>query len=128
MSDCFTFQAIDDIAIVTFTERPALADIFLAIDRIATTDCQQLRLWDFSKKGFNFSKDELRQIAIYGKSRLATPARLAIVAGELLSFGLSREFEAYRDEDDLETMVFRDPDAARTWLEEGRPLLMTVPR
>ena len=46
-------------------------------------------------------------------------SRWAIVAGHDVHFGLARMFEAYASKLPVEIHVFRDPDEALDWLEDG---------
>ena len=65
------------------------------------------------------SADALRTIAdrvriFHGNSPERT--KTAIIAPRDLSFGLSRMYEAYSDEDHEEVMVFRDAQKALHWI------------
>lgn len=61
--------------------------------------------------------DDVRSVVGFtGYHRPADAGRLAIVAPEDLSFGLSRMYEILSSEQGVETKVFRDVEAARRWL------------
>ncbi len=45
-----------------------------------------------------------------------TEARIAIVASDDAAYGLSRMYQAYRDDAPFELRVFRDLEDARAWL------------
>jgi len=77
-----------------------------------------LRLADLSK----VTPDGLQRLNqlhaqhIANHSKSIKPTRAAIIASELLSFGLGRMYSAKSDEA-IETKVFRDPTEPLEWLE-----------
>lgn len=61
--------------------------------------------------------DGLRRVAAtFGASEASEPVRAALVAPEDAAFGLSRMYQAYRMDSDVELSVFRDTSEARAWL------------
>ena len=62
---------------------------------------------------------ELNQIAEQGKSKILIPSRLAIVAPEDLSFGLSRVFNVHREDQFINQQVFRTEQEALVWFKKG---------
>lgn len=64
------------------------------------------------------STEDLRRLAAFGDhlTEFMGP-RIAFVVEGILEFGLNRLTSAYMDEN-FETNIFQDPDAARRWLLE----------
>jgi len=78
-------------------------------------------LWDVRRSLFNATPSEVRELADFARtgSRLEPGARMAFVAGGDLEFGLIRMFEVFREDDKVETYVFRDLEQAWAWLREA---------
>ncbi|MCW8956944.1 MAG: hypothetical protein OQL09_08680 [Gammaproteobacteria bacterium] len=92
-------------------------EIKSAINTIAVkNNMNELRLWDLSNGIFDLTETELRELAEYGKSSFLLPSKVAIVAPKNLEFGLSRMYEAYREEGLVKHRVFRTEQEARAWL------------
>lgn len=76
-------------------------------------------LVDLRESDMDPDAKEIRKIAallINNKERIGE-SRSAIVVSEDLAYGLARMFEAYADESSIETRIFRDMEAARSWLD-----------
>ena len=115
MNNIFSVKLVDGITTIRFFKKPELADAFAAIDEAARIDEHGLRLWDLSE-GIDLPSSQLKQIAEYGKNKLSTSAKVAIVAPQDLTFGLTRVYEVYREQEQLEYMVFRTEQEAINWL------------
>lgn len=90
-----------------------------AIDDIAANFPYEKRLWDFSNIAFDFTMDELRSIAEYGKMTFSQPNKAAIVAPQDLAFGEMRAFEVYREQRGLAAArVLRTRQEALAWLKK----------
>ncbi len=116
MDKIYSIEIEDGISVIRFSQTPELSDLKEIIDYLSKNNIYERRLWDLNPHGLKLSKDDLVDIAQYGKINFPAPSKLAIVALQDLSFGLSRLFEVYREEDQLKTMVFRDERKARDWL------------
>jgi len=112
-----TIKLENNISVVRFSNSPSLKDIKDAIDELSMAPTQ-LRLWDLSE-GINLSKNEIQEIAEYGKLKFTSPAKIAILAPSDLAFALSRMHEVYRDQDIIEEKVFRNENKAIEWLRKG---------
>jgi hypothetical protein len=75
------------------------------------------RMWVL-EKGLDLSPDDLQIAASAGKAKLKRPSKMAVVATEDLSFGLSRVFEFFRYQDGVESRVFRNEEEALVWLNK----------
>ena len=76
------------------------------------------RLWDFRRASFDFSAEELEEIASHASTADIAPARVAMLVNQDLSFGVSRMYEAYRKSPITDVKVFREEDEAIDWLLE----------
>lgn len=86
-----------------------------------------MRVWDFSDILFNFSMDEIKQIALYGKSKFTEPNQVAVVAPQDSAYGTLRAFEVYRQEETHPmTSAFRTKPEAIEWLEGQRGILQSL--
>lgn len=68
------------------------------------------------------SAEELRRIAGQDKQAVKTRGRVAIavVASKDLAFGLSRVWQAYAENPQVVTQIFRDRPSAREWILRTR--------
>ena len=116
MTKAYTIESTDGITIVRFIRKVVLEDICRAIDDVAENYLSDLRLWDFSC-GSSLSFTEIRQVAIYGKSKFLIPSKVAIIAQDDLTFGLARAHDVYREDEIIKEMVFRNEKEAISWLK-----------
>ena len=118
MARLYSIETLQGITTVRFSAAPGVDALQNAIDDLANHHQSDLRLWDFSDSGLSLSNSQLEKLAEYGKRRFTKPSRVAIVAPEDFTFGLSRIYEVYREEDKLQFKVFRTELEARQWLLE----------
>jgi hypothetical protein len=78
-------------------------------------------LWDLRNSTIEWSTDQVREFVhwVLG-NRPEGESCNAIVASTDLQFGLARMYEALTSELPVNVMVFREMDAARSWLAETR--------
>ena len=74
-------------------------------------------VWDFREAHFDMSSSEIEQLAqfILHHQPSIPPSKMAFVAQSDLEFGLSRVFEAYRQDERTDFRVFRDFEEALEW-------------
>lgn len=126
MSKKYRIHITNGITIISFTAAPTFDDAKQVIDKLKKDNLYHLRLWDFSNILFNFSTEEIEQIANYGKLKFTEKNRIAMVAPQDLAFGTLRTFEVYRDQNSPSiSRVFRTKEDAMKWLEEQQVLLAT---
>ena len=119
MGTGYTIEHIDGITEVRFSQTPSYADTRTAIDDIIANYPYDRRLWDLSNVEFDFSMDELRSIAEYGKLVFTQPSKAAFVAPQDLAYGELRAFEVYREETGhAAARVFRTREEALAWLKK----------
>ena len=125
MAKNYTIKQVKSITIIVFSKAPTFDEAKEVIDTLAKNNSYHLRLWDFSHVLFNFTKEEIQEIALYGKSMFLEKNRIAVVAPQDLSYGILRSFEIYREQD-MHSIprVFRNRQEALQWLEEQKKFLM----
>ena len=115
----YTIEHIDGITQIRFDQAPTYNNARAVIDDIAANFPYDKRLWDFSNVDFDFTMDELRSIAEYGKIVFTQPNKVALVAPQDLAYGELRAFEVYRDQAEHSVArVFRTRQEALTWLNK----------
>lgn len=115
MTPTHFFATQGAVVTVRFWHTPNEKDLILAIDDIATRYPAAPLIWDLGDE-FDLTGEELRRVAEHGRSVLKEPARVALVAPSDLAFGLSRMYQAYREDARREHRVFRSVDKARAWI------------
>lgn len=122
MANNHTITRERGVTIVRFESAPTFAQVRAAFDELAQLEGgDPLRLWDLTC-GVRFSHHEVTSLARAG-SRGPQPARsrVAIIADDDLSFGLSRMYGAYRVDTDVEHRVFRTEEEGMAWLLDATP-------
>ena len=119
-----TIKKVDGITIIHFSRAPTFSDAKLVIDKLADENVYHLRLWDFSDVLFNFTMEEIKQIARYGQLKFKQPNRMALVAPQDVAYGTLRAFDVYRQQGTHSiSETFRTKQEAIDWLKEQRGLL-----
>ena len=118
MDKIYSLETKDGITSIRFSKTPEMTDLVVIIDYLSENNLYERRLWDLNPCGLNLNINQLQEIALYGKSKFRKPSKLAIVASDDLTYGLSRVFEVHREEELVKTKVFRAEQEARTWLME----------
>ena len=117
MDNKYLIEHVDGITRIEFSKNPTYSDAQDVIDEIADNFPYEKRLWDFSKIRFDFTVEEIKSIAKYGKSKFSKANKLAIVAPDNWAYIELHIFQAHRRQKDLsETMVFRTVPEAENWL------------
>ena len=111
----YSIEVVDNITVAKIYATAELSDIKDAIDEAAKLDHTGLRLWDLHE-GIDLTRDDVKQIADYGKSRLLAPSKAAFFVVDDLAFGLARMVELYNPQERTNTMVFRSKEEALSWL------------
>jgi len=106
------------VTVVKFIMKPSFDQVKLIIDDISENYSYEKRLWDLSEIDFDFTTEEIRLIAEYGKRKFTKNNKLAVFATSDLAFGEMRQFEVYREEEISTPKVFRDKQNAINWLNE----------
>ncbi len=123
MDKNYTIEQTNNITRIVFSKAPTFDEAKEVIDKLAVNNSYHLRLWDFSNVLFDFSIDEIKDIASYGKFKFLEKNRIAVVAPQDYAYGLLRAFEVYREQDMFsEARVFRRKEEALQWLEEEKKI------
>ena len=116
MNSGYSIEHSDGVTTIRLSRNLELDDIFEVIDEVAAKDQCNRRLWDLTA-GFDFTNQQIEEIANRGKLRWPNASRVAYVASNDLAFGLLRMFEVFREQDHYKTGVFRDEQEALRWLK-----------
>lgn len=116
----FDFDYADQVLTVTVTGEPTPDDYRGAIRRAKeiTGAMPGHRIWDLRQATLTLTADELRGLAQLSGSADRGRSRMALVANDGLSFGLSRMYSVFRENDHVSVRVFKTPEAARSWFAE----------
>ena len=128
MAKNYTIEQVNGITIIVFSKAPTIDEAKEVIDTLSEDNSYHLRLWDFSNVLFDFTSEEIQEIALYGKSKFLETNRIAVVAPQDLAFGILRAFEVYREQD-MHSIprVFRNKQEALRWLEKQKIVLGVAP-
>lgn len=117
MSKVYVIEHVDGITKIHFSKKPTYSDAQTVIDDIVDNFPYTKRLWDFSKIKFDFTMDEIKSIAAYGKLKFIKPNKLAIVAPDNWAYIELHIFQAIRKQKEhSEARVFRTEQEALKWL------------
>ncbi len=106
-----------DIVIVRFRSKPDVADIKSMLGD-ADVQGSGLRLYVFAA-GLNVSAGDIKHLASFSAGQKIRAQKLAAVVPDDASYGLSRMFEAYRDDAFTEARAFRSENEALAWLRSA---------
>jgi len=117
MENKYLIKHVNSITRIKFSKNPSYSDAREVIDDIAENFPYEKRLWDFSRIKFDFTIEEIKSIAKYGKSKFSKANKLAIVAADNWAYIELHIFQAHRHQKDLsQTRVFRTVKEAENWL------------
>jgi hypothetical protein len=117
MSKYYSIKHVNGITRIQFTKNPTYEEVQAVIDDIAENFPYIKRLWDFSNINFDLSIDEIKAIALYGKSKFINPNKLAIVAPDDRAYFKLHIFQAHRKQKKHSVAnVFRTEQEALEWL------------
>lgn len=117
MNEKYLIEHVGGITRITFSSKPTYDDAKQVIDEIADDFPYEKRLWDFTNIRFDFTIDEIKSIAKYGKMKFTGPNQLAIVAPDNWAYIELHIFQAHRNQKEIsQTRVFRTVQEAINWL------------
>lgn len=117
MAKNYSVDITGQITTVRFSRAPGVDDVRAALDEVFERSPSRLRLWDLTC-GVDLPPEQVRELAEHGKSLTSPVAKVAVVATEDLTYGLSRMYGIFREEEHVEFRVFRTEQEARAWLGE----------
>ncbi|MCG6910454.1 MAG: hypothetical protein LJE94_10070 [Deltaproteobacteria bacterium] len=120
MSAIYEICEKQGVLVVKIEGDPEVSDITQALDQIRDESGYRnlARLWDFRNATFNFSVSELEEIAAHAASADLERTKVAMLVSQDLSFGVSRMYRAYRQNEFTDVNVFKDESEAIKWLLE----------
>ena len=117
MTETHSISHDNGITKIKFFVNPSYEQTKLIIDEVLENYPYEKRLWDMSEINFDFTTDEIKKIAAYGKLKFTKPNKLALFALDDLAFGEMRQFEVYREEEGKSLpRAFRSEQDAIEWL------------
>ncbi len=118
MTKIFSIIQHEEITEVCFSSPPEVNDLIAAAREHAGPRMHRKRLWDMSC-GYNVSTVELNKIAQTGHNiEVPDNSRVAIVAPDDLSYGVTRIYSVLRKDSRSQHQVFRTREDALAWLDD----------
>ena len=111
----YSIKQRGDVTVICLLRLVNLEEILGIIDVIATLGNREKRLWllgDYVR----LTPEEMSEIGNYGRDRIEGSSRVAYVAADDLTFGLTSIQVAYREARGFEDQIFRDEESALEWL------------
>lgn len=121
MQTNYYIEIDDRISVIRFSQKPILSEVISAMDDVSVRGEFRLRLWIF-QAGVDLRTDEIEKIGQYAKKKWPEPAKTAVVTPDDLSFGLARMHDVFREQEGVESRVFRTEREALNWLKEENDL------
>ena len=118
MAKNYLIENINGITRVKFHSKPTFSEAKMAVNEIYENFPYEKRLWDITNINFNFTTNEIIEIANYGKSKFTKPNKIALIATDDLAYGEMRQFMVYREQEISEARVFRNKQEAIEWLNK----------
>lgn len=117
MGTAFTVEQAGGITFVRFDGVAGYQDAIDAAIEVEGLENNGLRMWDLSH-GVDVSAADVRRLAEHARNNLSHPSKVAIYAPEDHLFGVARMHEVFREHPDVDYRVFRQEEAAVSWLLE----------
>lgn len=117
----YRIETSQDLTSVTFLSEPSLADLREALRDVHAQPSGRLRLWDYSGTRVSMNGEEARALAAFARTLDRPPTRVAILVATDVEYGIARMHLAWRDEQGMESRVFRDRAEALAWLATPDP-------
>lgn len=115
MDPGYSIEERGDVTVIRLLRLVNLEEILEIIDVIATLSNREKRLWLLGDH-VRLTPGEMSEIGNYGRDRIKGFSRVAYVAADDLTFGLTSIQSAYRRAGGFDDQVFRDEESALEWL------------
>ncbi len=115
MDGGYSIEERGDVTVIRLLKALSKQEILGIIDVIASMGRREKRLWLLGDH-VRLTAEEMSEIGNYGRDKIEGPSRVAYVASDDLTFGLTNIQAAYRRVGGFEDQLFRDEEAAMTWL------------
>ena len=116
MKKTYSIETEDGVTAIRFFKKANADDVNCAFNELLNSNPSRLRLWHL-EEGWDLSPSQIQEFANYTKSKSTEEIRLAVVTTEDLSYGLTRMFQAYRQEEHFDQQNFTTEAAAIGWLK-----------
>ena len=116
MQQKYSIDTKDGVSAVRFFKKARADDVICAFNELINSNPSRLRLWHL-EGGWDLSPSQIQEFASYTKSKSTEEVRLAVVTTEDLSYGLTRMFQAYRQEAQFHQQNFTTESEAIRWLK-----------
>lgn len=113
----YSIEVVDEICVVRFSKKPTRIEVLSAIDDSSAIGKFRKRLWIY-QAGADLKADEIREIGEYCIKIWPVPSKVAVVVPDDLSFGLARMHDVFREQEGVETKVFKTEQEAIGWLKK----------
>ena len=108
----------DDYLTIALRGKASKSDLRSVLDSITVdgTLMHARRLWDLRDCELDVVYNELVELAGIARSRDPVRGRGAVLVAKDLAFGQLRIYQAFRESESNDVMVFRDEDEAIEWI------------
>jgi hypothetical protein len=120
MKPIYSIETKDGVTAIRFFQKANADDVNCAFNEMINSKPSRLRLWHL-EEGWDLSPSQIQDFASYTKSKSTEEIRLAVVTTEDLSYGLTRMFQAYRQEEHFDQQNFTTESEALCWLKAQFP-------
>ncbi len=118
----FSFQTNEQNGYLTVVlhGRASKVDLTGVLDAITVdgTLMHPRRLWDLRDCELDLEYNELMELAAIAQSRDPARGKGAILVAKDLTFGQLRIYQAFRESESNDVMVFRDENEAIEWIQD----------
>ena len=115
MDPGYAIEQRDGVTVIRLERTLSKQEIFSIIDAIAALGSPKRRLWHLGNH-VRLTPEDMSDIGAYGREKISGPSRVAYVAGDDVTFGLTNIQAAYRNVGGFEDQLFRDEESAVAWL------------
>jgi hypothetical protein len=120
MKQKYSIDTEDGVTAIRFFNKANADDVNSAFNELINSNPSRLRLWHL-EEGWNLSPSQIQEFANYTKSKSNEDIRIAVVTTEDLSYGLTRMFQAYRQEEHFDQQNFTTEAEGICWLKAQFP-------
>ncbi len=117
MDPGYSIEERGDVTVIRLRRVLSKQEILAIIDVIATMGTCDKRLWLLGNH-LRLTPEEMSEIGDYGREQIQGISRVAYVADDDVTFGLTNIQAAYRTAGGFEDQLFRDEESALAWLND----------
>ena len=106
---------------IDFKRSPSIEEVRELLLELESLDDSRLRMYVMIEAEILLSTADIREGAARAVAAGNQPERIAVVAPGDISYGISRIYKVFRENDHTRQQVFRTLEEARAWLLEDQP-------